>query len=117
AGMLIDEADVHFLVLVAAQIDGDAAQVLLLDAGHAGDELVASQAAPLGGGLAKPEFNAGLHPRPAADQERRPGMRDLEWHAGQRPLRLVAEFLEAADPVLPLMLALVVGAALGDGIP
>src|SRR5207248_483373 len=52
----------------------------------------------------------------AADQEGRPRVRNLERHARQRPRRLVAELLEAADPVLALMLALVVLAARVDGV-
>ena len=43
-------------------------------------------------------------------------MRDLERHGGQRALRRVAEPLVAADPVLALMPALHVPAALGHRV-
>src|SRR5207245_1572592 len=84
-----------------------AAQIFFFHARRAEEDLVV---------LLENQLDARLHPRSAADQERAPRMRDLERHAGQRSLRLVAELLEAADPVFALMLALVVLAARIDGV-
>src|SRR5262249_36756407 len=54
--------------------------------------------------------------RAAADQERAPRMRHIEWHGSQRSLRLVAAQLKAADPVIALVLALVVAAPGRHGV-
>src|SRR5262249_4476380 len=62
------------------------------------------------------QLDASDRVRAAADQERGPRVRHVEWHAGERPLRLVALQLKAADPVTALMLALVVVAAREDGV-
>src|SRR5205814_885786 len=106
-GMLIDQADENLLVHVRPQVDGDAAEVLFLDAGSARQDFL---------GVIADQLDTRLRPRAAADEERRPRMRHLERHRGERALRLVAVQLVAADPVLALVVALHVAAALGDGV-
>src|SRR5262249_51796909 len=54
--------------------------------------------------------------RAAADQKRRPGVRDPERDRRERAARLVAELLEAADPELALVLRPHVVAARVDGV-
>ena len=107
ARLLVDEAKVDHLSHVSLHVDGDAAHRLLLEAEGAIDDLV---------GVLVMDLEAGIRAHAAADQERRPRMRDQKRHAGERPLRPVAVLLVAADPVVTLMVALVAPAS-GDGVP
>ena len=51
------------------------------------------------------QFDARRRPRPARNQEAGPGLGDFERHGSQRALGIVADFFEAADPVIALVIA------------
>src|SRR5262249_33077612 len=97
AGVLVYEADEDFLAHLLAQVNGDAAEVLLLDAAGAREDLL---------GVGADQLDTGFRPRPAADEERRPRVRDLERHRREGALRLVAADFVGADPVVALVFAL-----------
>src|SRR5205823_4971200 len=89
------------------QIDHLAAQVLLILSRGAVEDRT---------GVLADQLDAGGRVYPAADQERGPRVRHRKRDGGEGALCLVAVDLVAADPVLALVLAPHVAAALDDGI-
>src|SRR5262249_35132730 len=67
-------------------------------------------------GIAADQLDAGGFVWPSANEEGGPEVGDLERRRGERPLRVIAAALVAADPVIALVFALHVAAALDDGI-
>src|SRR5690349_803573 len=90
-----------------SEIDGDPAQVLFIDAGGAGDDLL---------GVVPDQLDVGFRTCSAADQERRPRMPYPKCHGRERALRSIAVQLVAADPVIALVLAFHVAAPPGDRV-
>src|SRR5262249_4036412 len=107
SAVTVDKADEDLLALMFLQIDDDAVHVLALGPGGAEEDLA---------GIAADQLDAGGFGWPSANAEGAPGVGDLERRQGGRPLRVIAAALVAADPVIALVFALHVAAALDDGI-
>jgi hypothetical protein len=87
---------------VAAEIDDDAAEVLLVETAGAVEDFIA---------WLVNDFDAGIGVDAAADEEGSPGVGDLEGGGRQLTAGPVVVFLPAADPELALVLAAHVAAA------
>src|SRR5262245_47736500 len=105
AGVPIDQANEDLLALMRPEVHDDAAQVFLLDPGRLRKHLP---------GVLADELDAGFRPGSAADEKRRPGVRDLELHRGQGTLGAVPLAFVGADPVIPLVLAFHIAPTGGD---
>src|SRR4029079_15436240 len=107
ACLIVDETDENLPADVTVQVNDDAAEVLLIDPARTVHHLVV----PL-----VHQFDASVEGSPAAAEERRPGVRDLEGDGGEFAARPIAIFLVAANPEVSLVLAAHIAAAGVDGI-
>ena len=103
AGAVIDQADEDLLTHQTLQFDDDRSQGFVLVAGDLEEGLA---------GRGVHQFDAGLGPWTASDQEACPRMGHLEGDRSQRALGVVAHAFESANPEVAFVVGLHVSAPL-----